>query len=258
MHDGERLNAIWNRTVEKMKEVVHEFKITQDELHLAGDYFNRLGQSGMCRSLFDVALAMTSIDAAGPAKGGTRTNLEGPYHSKHPPRPNGILFDHEPGKNIPRLTLYGTVTDADTGKPVPGAELDFWQADNDGIYDRTGSHLRGIVTADGEGRYRINTVVPSDYAEHDHDPIGELFRAMGKPNTRAAHIHLKVNVAGRELLTTQMFMPNSEFLDKDYVEGAVSDDLILDLKPDDEKKDGSAFKARFDVRLVDVHGGTAR
>jgi hypothetical protein len=78
MEDNERLKAIWARTVEKLKEVVQEFKITQDELHLAGDYFNRLGQSGMCRSLVDVALAMTSIDATVAVTNGTRPNLEGP------------------------------------------------------------------------------------------------------------------------------------------------------------------------------------
>src|SRR3546814_4613486 len=60
---NDRLKAIFARTVEKMKEVVREFEITQDELHVAGDYFNRLGRSGFCRSLIDVALAMTSVDA---------------------------------------------------------------------------------------------------------------------------------------------------------------------------------------------------
>ena len=57
-----RLKAIYARVVEKMKEVVREFGITQDELHTAGDFFNRLGQSGFCRSLIDVNLAMTSVD----------------------------------------------------------------------------------------------------------------------------------------------------------------------------------------------------
>src|SRR5882757_7126534 len=82
----ERLNAIWARTVEKLKEVVHEFKITEDELHAAGDYINRLGQSGMGRSLVDVSLALTSVAANTPGRRGTRSNLEGPYHAKHPIR----------------------------------------------------------------------------------------------------------------------------------------------------------------------------
>jgi protocatechuate 3,4-dioxygenase beta subunit len=244
MDDRERLLAIWARTVEKLKEVVQEFKITEDELHAAGDYFNRLGKSGMSRSLIDVGLALTSVAATGAIKGGTRSNLEGPYHAQHPPRADGNLLDRSPPPDAPRLTLSGVVTDLATGRPAAGAELDFWQADSSGLYDRKGSHLRGIVTTDAQGRYEIQTVVPSDYAEHDGDPIGELFRAMGKPNTRAAHIHVKVNVDGVERLTTQLFMPTSSFLDRDYVEGAVSDDLIVKLEPA-----GQGYRARFDIVL---------
>jgi protocatechuate 3,4-dioxygenase beta subunit len=244
MEPNERLKAICDRTVEKLKEVVHEFKITQDELHLAGDYLNRLGEVGMCRSLVDVALAMTSIDALGLSGEGTRQNLEGPYHADHPVRADGSLLDRVPPPGAPRLVLSGTVFDAATGKPAAGALLDFWQADSEGRYDRTGSHLRGIVVADKEGRYSVSTVVPDDYSEHDHDPIGELFRAMGRLNTRAAHIHLKVTTGDTERLTTQLFMPTSSFLERDYVEGAVSGDLVIAMTPVD-----GGYVSTFDIVL---------
>jgi protocatechuate 3,4-dioxygenase beta subunit len=243
----ERLHAIWLATVAKLKEVVREFQITQDELHQAGDYFNRLGQSGMSRSLIDVALAMTSVDVTSPSGNGTRSNLEGPYHAEHPPRPDGRLVDRALSPDAPTLVLEGLVTDAATGAPLAGVDLDFWQADQEGIYDRQGDHLRGVVRSGTDGAYRIETVVPNDYSEHDHDPIGELFRAMGKPNTRAAHIHVKASLNGRELLTTQIFMPTSSFLDRDYVEGAVTSDLILDLLPTGEK---NHYTGRFDLRLA--------
>jgi len=244
----ERLNAIWQRSVEAMKQVVREFRITQDELHAAGDYFDRLGQSGMCRSLIDVALAMTSVEATGAADHGTRPNLEGPYHAVHLERPDGRLIADPIPEDMPRLCLSGRVTDALSGRPVANAALDFWQADSRGRYDREGNHLRGIVRSDHAGWYRIETVVPDDYAEHDYDPIGELFRAMGKHNTRAAHIHLKASVDGHDLLTTQIFMSNSTFLDKDYVEGAVSEDLVTTLVPDGD----GGFRASFDIALAGV------
>jgi protocatechuate 3,4-dioxygenase beta subunit len=243
----ERLHAIWLATVAKLKEVVREFHITQDELHQAGDYFDRLGQSGMSRSLIDVALAMTSVDVTSPGGGGTRSNLEGPYHAEHPPRPDGRLVVRDLAPDTPTLLLEGVVTDASTGAPLAGVDLDFWQADQDGIYDRKGHHLRGVVRSGSDGSYRIETVVPNDYSEHDHDPIGELFRAMDKPNTRAAHIHVKASLNGRELLTTQIFMPTSLFLDRDYVEGAVTPDLILDLVPADGQ---NSYTGRFDLQLM--------
>lgn len=251
MTSEERLNAIWARTVEKLKEVVREFKITEDELHVAGDYLNRLGQSGMGRSLIDVSLALTAVAANTPGRKGTRSNLEGPYHAKHPIRPDGNIMERSPAPDAALLTLHGTVTDAVTGKPLPGAHLDFWQTDSDGLYDRKGTHLRGIVVADDQGRYKLSTVLPSDYAEHDHDAIGELFRAMGKPNTRAAHVHIKVSVGDKLRLTTQVFMPTSTFLDKDYVEGAVSEDLIVKLEPDPAATGPhKAYRARFDLAVT--------
>ena len=246
-----RLDAIWKRIVADMKLVVRDFAITQDELHVAGDYLNRLGQAGMCRSLIDVSLAMTSVDVTGGARKGTRENLEGPYHRPHPDREDGVLYDGAMPAGMIPLVLHGTVRDAETGAPVPGARLDFWQADSHGIYDRAGTHLRGVVTTDVAGRYTLRTVLPDDYSEHDHDPIGELFRAMGKHNTRAAHIHLKASVAGRVVLTTQIFMPTSTFLDRDYVEASVSPDLIAKL----EARDGG-YEGEFDVAL-DIEGVAA-
>lgn len=247
--DG-RLTAIFQRTVEKMKEVVRELEITQEELHIAGDYFNRLGQAGFCRSLIDVALAMTSVDVTARVKGGTRPNLEGPFHNAAAPlRECGDLFDVPPPPGSPVLTLSGRVTDAATGRPLPGAMLDLWQADHEGQYDREGHHLSGRIIADAEGHYRVRTAVPKDYSDHDHDPIGELFRAMGRHNRRAAHIHVKVWVGDRCLLTTQLFIPGNPYLGSDYVEGAVSEDLILEMRPA-ASGEACEFEAVFDFGVA--------
>lgn len=228
----ERLKAIFVRTVEKMKEVVREFEITQEELHVAGDYFNRLGQSGFCRSLIDVALAMTSVDVTARVPGGTRPNLEGPfYRAVAPLREDGDLFAGDPPAGIPVLRLSGRVIDVASGAAIPDAIVDLWQADHDGHYDLDHLQLFGKVRTDAEGRYRVQTAIPKDYSDHDHDPIGELFRAMGRHNRRSAHIHVKIWEADRCLLTTQLFIPGNPYLDSDYVEGAVSDDLLIHMAP---------------------------
>jgi catechol 1,2-dioxygenase len=251
MSGDERLREIWRRTVAAVGEVVKDMKITEDELHLAGAYFNRLGQSGMCPSLLDVAFAMTSIDATRSDFGGTRPNLEGPYYMPNAPlRPDGTLFDRPPPPEVPILTLTGRILDSSTDGGIPGAELDLWQADEKGFYDRQGFHLRGRVRADGEGRYQLRTIVPDDYSEHDFDPIGELFRAMGQGNHRAAHIHVKVHMDGVEQLMTQLFIPFSKTLDKDYVVGAVSDDLVLRLEQAPPVPgQGPQYRANFDFAI---------
>lgn len=242
---AERLRQVYLRCVEKMKEVVREMKVTQDELHVAGDYLNRLGASGCCRSLVDMNLALTSADITRPSVG-TRASLEGPLHRKgHPARADGNIMERAPGATESALTMTGRVIDARSGKPLAGAKLDFWQTDGQGQYDRDGNHMRGIVTSGADGCYTLKTVVPKDYAEHDHDPIGELLRAMGRPNRRAGHIHVKAFIGDSEVLTTQLFVAGSDYLDLDYVEGAVTDDLIIDVKPTGD----GAYTAQFDFHL---------
>lgn len=245
-----RLKAIYARIVEKMKEVVREFEITQDELHIAGDYLNRLGQSGFCRSLIDVNLAMTSVDATARVANGTRPNLEGPFHrSEAPLREEGDLFaGKDPPPGTPILLLSGQVTDVATGAPLTDATVDLWQADHEGHYDLDTLELFGKIPVDIEGRYRARTAVPKDYSDHDHDPIGELFRAMGRHNRRSAHIHVKIWRNGRCLLTTQLFIPGNPYLGSDYVEGAVSDDLVLDMAPVRGQPD--TYAARFDFAVA--------
>ncbi|HEY4065706.1 MAG TPA: hypothetical protein VGM74_02320 [Burkholderiaceae bacterium] len=244
----ERLIQIWNASRDALQDVVRELKIDEAELKLAGRFFNRLGQSGMFPSLLAVGLAMVSVDVTRAAGGGTRPNLEGPFHRPGAPlREDGNLLDQPARADATPLRMAGRVLDSATGEPLVGAELDFWQADDVGTYDHHGGHLRGIVRSDARGGYAIGTVVPSDYAEHDGDPIGELFGAMGRHNRRAAHIHLKASHPGYVALTTQIFMPTSQYLDSDYVEGAVSPDLTLRFVP--EPSDNGAVRAHFDVLL---------
>lgn len=246
MSERERIVEVWNATRDALQGVVRDLQITQEELLFAARYFNRLGQSGMFPSLLFVALGMTSVDATRTRLGGTRPNMEGPFYKPGAPeRPEGNLLEAQPGADATELHLEGEVTDAGTGRAIADAELDFWQADQNGTYDQSGFHLRGIVRSDGHGRYRVRTVVPRDYSEHDADPIGELFRAMGRHNRRAAHIHLKVRKPGYVPLATQIFMPDSEYLDSDYVEGAVSPDLTLRF----EHGTPRAVHAHFDVSL---------
>ena len=57
-----------------------------------------------------------------------------------------------------RSRISGRVTDAATGDPLPGAILDFWQADDEGHYDLDRFSLYGKVPADAEGRSLASVV----------------------------------------------------------------------------------------------------
>lgn len=115
----------------------------------------------------------------------TPAMTEGPYYSANPPERTSLI---EPGMTGQKLVLTGYVLDADC-TPVPGALVDFWQADAEGNYDNSGYRLRGKQFTDAGGRYTLETVVPGLYPG------------------RTAHIHVKVQAPGGPLLTSQLFFP---------------------------------------------------
>jgi hypothetical protein len=57
---------------------------------------------------------------------------------------------------------------------APGALVDVWQANGDGFYDvqQPGFKLRGLFTADDEGRYWFRSVVPRNYPVPGGGPVG--------------------------------------------------------------------------------------
>jgi protocatechuate 3,4-dioxygenase beta subunit len=94
----------------------------------------------------------------------------------------------ESGMTGTRLLLSGRVLTLACA-PVAGATLDFWQADAGGTYDNSGYRLRGNQLTDAAGRYHLETIVPGEYPG------------------RTEHIHVKVRVPGKAVLTTQLYFP---------------------------------------------------
>lgn len=47
----------------------------------------------------------------------------------------------------------------------PGAVVDVWSCDGNGVYDNTDFRLRGHQFTDAEGRFAFETVKPRDYRD---------------------------------------------------------------------------------------------
>ena len=60
----------------------------------------------------------------------------------------------EAGMAGQQIELVGFVLSRDC-KPIAGALIDFWQADDNGRYDNSGFRLRGHQFTDADGRYRL-------------------------------------------------------------------------------------------------------
>jgi protocatechuate 3,4-dioxygenase beta subunit len=88
-----------------------------------------------------------------------------------------------------RVVVAGSVLSTDC-RPIPGALVDFWQADDRGEYDNAGFRLRGHQFTDDLGRYRLETVVPGLYPG------------------RTRHIHVRVQARNQPVLTTQLYFPD--------------------------------------------------
>ena len=244
--EQERLARISDRILSDLRAAVTELVITEEELHNAARFLNRLGQANEFADLLDIFLATTSVVATVGAAGGTTPNLAGPYYKPGAPvREDGDLREQLLGDGEIGLSVRGRVTDARTGEPVRDAVLDVWQADGHGVYDEVGYHLRGVVPVDSDGRYAFDTVFPEGYEIPAKGPTTELLDAIGQQNWRPAHIHLRVHVGDTTPLQTQFFLAGVDFLDCDPVD-AVRSDLVIDHH---DAGDGSR-EAEFDIRLA--------
>jgi protocatechuate 3,4-dioxygenase beta subunit len=204
--------------------------------------------------------------AAGAA---TEPTVTGPFHVvDSPPRELGADISL-PGTGEPCL-VSGRVT-GPAGEPVPGAVIDVWHADAEGFYDvqRPGpaaaGSLRGLFTADGEGRFWFRTIVPRYYPIPVDGPVGRLLEAMARHPYRPAHIHFIAAAPGYAPVTTHVFVEDSPYLDSDAVFG-VKESLVRAFPwvddPERAKEAGlpNPFRsAEFDISLQaaapDADGG---
>jgi protocatechuate 3,4-dioxygenase beta subunit len=131
----------------------------------------------------------------GGAEGtGTPEQTEGPFFSTGSPERTSL----RDGVDGTPLVVSGTVLSTEC-RPLAGAKLDFWQADDGGEYDNDGYRLRGHQFADAQGRYRLETIVPGLYPG------------------RTRHIHVKVQAEATPVLTTQLYFPGEPRNDGDDI-----------------------------------------
>lgn len=156
--------------------------------------------------------------------------------------------------------VEGTVRDTD-GRPVAGARIEVWEADDDGFYDvqygddRTAA--RGHLFSDDEGRYRFWAITPTPYPIPHDGPVGRLLESTGRSPMRAAHLHFLVRAAGCRTLVTHIFVRGDELLASDAVFG-VKDSLVRDFDrqppgtptPDGRVVEGSWSTTTFDIVLA--------
>ena len=149
----------------------------------------------------------------------TEEQIEGPYFKPRSPQRSDLVVSGSRGKVV---TFEGQVLTRSC-RPVPGALLDLWHADENGDYDNSGFRYRAHLLSDASGQYRFRTILPGLYPG------------------RTRHYHLKVQAPRRPILTTQLYFPREAMNARD---GFFSDALLMRF---DEGASGAT--ARFDFVL---------
>ena len=157
----------------------------------------------------------------------TAEDVEGPFYAADAPWRDDLTVFGDEGEVI---AIYGQVAEGRCGQGVPGAVVEFWQADPEGRYDNRSDEMRYRcrVRCDEEGRYALLALRPGNYLN------GRTYRP--------AHIHVKVVVDGIERLTTQLYFDDDPHLDCDSL---ANTSLAISLAPGD-----GAVTGGFDFLLA--------
>ena len=176
-----------------------------------------------------------------PARRATPAQTEGPFYPVAFPKDSDYDLLRNGNQTYPEgqgTWLEGSVSDL-AGKPVIGAQVEIWQCDGAGHYHHAGDGGKadprfqgfGRVTVGNDGSYRFRTIRPVAYSG------------------RTPHIHLKVKLGRRDLLTTQLYVADDPGNARDFLwRGLSAADRELLSTPFAPGADG--FRANFPLVVV--------
>ncbi|CAM3414189.1 dioxygenase [Kibdelosporangium persicum] len=245
------------RTAELMTALVRhlhafarEVRLTEDEWAAAMDWLAATGRITddkrqefiLASDVLGLSTLVVQLNNRFSGKATPATVL-GPFHIDGSP-PAG--FGHDMSDGLPGTPLFitGTVRNTD-GNPLPGAVLDVWQADTDGVYeaqlpDIDEARLRAKYQTRQDGSYCVRTIAPLGYAIPMDGPVGALIGQTEISHFRPAHIHFLLDEPGHRKLITHLFQEGSDYLDTDVVFGT-KDALVVRFaeKPAGPAPDGT-------------------
>ncbi|KAI1124726.1 Intradiol ring-cleavage dioxygenase [Nemania abortiva] len=224
-------------TIEEWMSAVHfvndvgriyaESNKTRNESHRISDI---LGLETLVDEIAHKIISDTGVDP-------TSSAILGPFWSPNAPfRENGGTIIQNPAPNGRVCLMHGVISDLVTGKPIPNAVFDIWQASSNGKYDfqdpdnQTPNNLRGKFRADENGKYWFYCYHPTAYSLPTDGPSYTLLQMMDRHPMRPAHIHIMVTHPEYKGCTTQLYPKDDPWLATDTV-FAVKDDLVVDFRP---------------------------
>ncbi|MEA2396393.1 MAG: hydroxyquinol 1,2-dioxygenase [Solirubrobacteraceae bacterium] len=270
------------RTKEILQSLVHhlhafatDVQLTEEEWAAGIDFLTRTGHMTddkrqefiLLSDVLGLSMLTIGINHRVP-DGATESTVFGPFFVADSPRySNGD--DIANGQSGVPCYVSGQVRSV-SGDPIAGANMEIWQADDEGFYDVQRPDLdqaqgRGHLVSADDGRYWFWSVFPEAYPIPADGPVGDLLTAGGRHPWRPAHIHFQVSAPGYETCTTHVFPDGGRYLDSDAVFG-VKSSLIQTFErhdggeaPDGTAPDGEWWSMHYDFVLAaqDASNGSA-
>lgn len=228
--ENARLSHVMEVVTRKLHEAVKEIEPTQEEWMQAIQFLTKTGH--LCTDwrqefilLSDVLGVSMLVDAINNRKpsGASESTVLGPFHVAGAPMlPMGanICLDGKGEDTVVR----GRILDTE-GRPIDGAVIDVWQANDEGFYDvqqkglQPDFNLRGKFRAGPDGAYWFRAVKPKFYPIPDDGTVGRLLKSLGRHPFRPAHLHYILSADGFETLVTHIFDPDDPYIGSDAVFG---------------------------------------
>jgi hydroxyquinol 1,2-dioxygenase len=263
---SERFQEVMQSLVRHVHAFATEVDLTEEEWFAGIDFLTRAGHITdaqrqefiLLSDVLGLSMLVVGLNHRKPSKA-TPSTVFGPFFVEDSPRfANGDdISNGAPGE--PCL-VQGRVISA-TGEPVPGAHIEVWQADDDGLYDvqheeLDGARGRGHLQSEQDGRYWFWSVKPTFYPIPSDGPVGELLDAAKRSPMRPAHVHFMVSAPGYQTVTTHVFADGDPHLDGDAVFG-VKSELIAPVvrhdpgrAPDGRELDVPYWSITYDLVLA--------
>lgn len=245
--EPKRLAELVGALTDSLADLIREHRVSEAEWYAALELLGEVGRADETILLSDVLGLSVVVDRQEhEGRGGTPTNVLGPFWRPAPDLPNPAPLAPEGAPGEP-LVVRGDVT-GDDGQPVDGARIEVWQCDAAGLYDVQlpdgETRFRGVLTTGPDGRYEIRTVVPAPYEVPKDGPVGRLLDALGRHAYQPAHVHMRVQAEGYADLTTMLFFAGDPWLGDDVV-AADCPELTVAID-----RGGPVASATFDIRLT--------
>ena len=231
-----RLAELMTALVRHLHDFAREVRLTEAEWMAAMQWLTRTGQISdekreefiLASDVLGLSMLVVQMNHRLDPRATPATVL-GPFHVEGSPE---LEYGADMSQGLPGMPLFisGVVKDLD-GNPVPGAVLDLWQADNEGLYesqhaDVDEARLRAKYRTREDGTYCVRTVAPLGYTIPMDGPVGELIAQTEISHFRPAHVHFLLDVPGYEPLITHVFQEGAEYLDSDVVFGTKAELVV--------------------------------